>query len=145
MPTRGWNTLQHTTEHTRRWIDAIRQEMGGSEQEAWHALRAVLHTLRDRILATEAADLAAQLPMLVRGLFYEGWRPGRPPEALDTEASFLARVGEHLRGGPPIDPRVATRAVFRVIGRFVTWGEVRQVIGQLPAEVRDLWPAPVRA
>jgi uncharacterized protein (DUF2267 family) len=134
----NWKTIPHTTETSMRWVHALQAELGGDEQRAWHALRAVLHTLRDRLVVGEAADLGAQLPLLIRGLYYDGWRPGRPT-AIRSADAFRAAVAARL-DGRFVAPGEACRAVFRVLERFVTEGEIRQVYEQLPKDVRDLWP-----
>jgi len=59
-------------------------------------VRAGLHALRDRLIPDEAVDLGAQLPMLVRGMHYEGWKPNATPSDDDRQA-FLERVEEGLR------------------------------------------------
>jgi uncharacterized protein (DUF2267 family) len=51
----------------------------------------VLHALRDRLTVNEAAQFGAQLPMLVRGIYYEGWDPTRLPVKMNRE-EFLQRV-----------------------------------------------------
>jgi len=50
-------------------------EMGPDRQRAHHALRAVRHALRDRLPLHLAAHLGAQLPLLVRGIYYDSWHP----------------------------------------------------------------------
>jgi len=61
-------------------------------RKAYQALRSTLHTLRDRLTVDEVAQLAAQLPMLVRGFYYEGWDPtGKPLKVRDLE-SFSQRL-----------------------------------------------------
>ena len=105
------------------------------------ALRATIHTLRDRLPPGEAAQLGAQLPLLIRGLYYEGWRPAAEPWKERHREAFLARVGHEMRGyAQQKDPEVVVRAVFRVLGRRVSAGEIQEVKHLLPAEIRELWP-----
>jgi len=66
-----------TIEKTGLWLEDLAQELGNiPAQRAYSILRAVLHALRDRLTVEEAVKLGAQLPLLVRGFYYEGWRPG---------------------------------------------------------------------
>ena len=60
-----------TLQTTNIWLNEIQEHLGWGEdhQRAYHALRAVLHALRDRLPVDHAAALAAQLPMLIRGFY----------------------------------------------------------------------------
>ena len=127
---------------TRQWIAEIAGEMGGATfQTARHALRGVLFALRERTPASEAVDLAAQLPLLLRGLFFAGPR-GWPRRRRNRDGpSFLDRVASELL--PLRDERSMlddVRAALAVLGSHVTAGELRQVRALLPAEIRTLWP-----
>ncbi len=139
MPSDTTDIFAQTVDLARRWIDDIKGETGWDAQHALGALRAVLHVLRDRLSNEEAADLAAQLPILVRGLYYEGWRPAVHPLKYRHKEDFLQRVAEHFPGLDEIDYEPAVRAVFRTLARHVTAGEIQHVIHQLPADVQDLW------
>jgi uncharacterized protein (DUF2267 family) len=107
---------------------------------AYHALRAVLHALRDRLTVEQAAALAAQLPMLVRGFYYEGWHPHGKPVKERHKEEFLAHIADAFRDDPDVDPEQVTRAVFDVLAKHVTAGEIESVKQGLPAELRSLWP-----
>ena len=65
------------------------------KREAWKALRAVLHTVRDRLPLDVAVHFGAQLPMLIRGMYYEGWEPSKVPIKM-TRESFLAAIQEKI-------------------------------------------------
>jgi uncharacterized protein (DUF2267 family) len=104
------------------------------------ALRATLHTLRDRLTVEEVAQLGAQLPMLIRGFYYEGWDPTGKPEKIRQREQFLAQIGKQLRGDDSVDPEQVARAVFTVLAKRVSEGEIEDVKQVLPAEIRDLWP-----
>ena len=129
-----------TIEKTGRWIDDVMTEAGTADaRQAYSVLRAVLHVLRDRLSVDEAVNLGAQLPVLVRGFYYDGWRPEGRPAKYRHKAEFLHRVAEAYPGLPMVEQESAVEAVFRVLSRHVTAGEIRHVREQLPAEVRDLW------
>ena len=104
-------------------------------------LRAVLHTIRDRLTIEEVADLGAQLPMLVRGIYYEGWKPGHHPiKKSRKREEFLAPIGDAFRDHPEVSPEGVLWAVFKVMERHITAGEINDVKQILPESVRALCP-----
>jgi len=65
--------LDHTIQETNTWLKKARgRDHLGDRPHAYNALRAVLHVLRDRLTPEQAVHLGAQLPTLVRGIYYEG-------------------------------------------------------------------------
>jgi uncharacterized protein (DUF2267 family) len=87
----------------------------------------------------QAAALAAQLPMLVRGFYYEGWHPHGKPVKERHKQDFLAHIAAAFREGPAVDPERVARAVFQVLSKHVTAGEIEGVKRSLPTELRSLW------
>jgi uncharacterized protein (DUF2267 family) len=126
------------------WLKQLAASLNvGDLNTALSGLRAVLHTLRDRLPAAEAAHLAAQLPLLVKGIYFDGWNPNAAPLKLRTKADFLSLVDKAVARGWPehVDPERLTRAVFELVGSHISVGEVRDIRGILPPELSDLWPA----
>jgi len=140
MTTHRIAALQRTYEKTHAWLAEL-VELGGftDPKQAYTALRAVVHSLRDRLQVDEAVHLGSQLPMLVRGFYYEGWKPALAPNKERTKEEFLDSVRESLRTNETIDPEHACRAVFELLERRITEGEVEDVKGMLPEAVRRLW------
>jgi uncharacterized protein (DUF2267 family) len=140
MSATGLSVFDSTIEKTNIWLNEIMDGLGWRERHrAYHALSAVLHALRDRLTIPEAADLGAQLPLLVRGIYYEGWHPSGKPVKERKKEEFVAHIAQAFRDDPLIDPEEVTRAVFRVLARHVTAGEIEEVKQMLPAELRELW------
>jgi uncharacterized protein (DUF2267 family) len=140
MSATGLEVFDETLHKTNAWLKEIAQVLGPDRHRAYQALRAVLHCLRDRLTVDEAAQLGDQLPMLVRGIYYEAWHPAGKPEKIRSREEFLARINAHLPKTRPIDAQDAARAVFRVLASHVTAGEIRDVVKSLPQEIRTLWP-----
>lgn len=131
-----------TLEKTGEWLRELMQELGSTHpQQAYSVLRAVLHTLRDRLTVGEAADLGAQLPMLVRGFYFEGWRPSGQPPKIRHKDEFLQHVKQLYPGLADSEREAATRAVFKLLAAHVSGGELKHVKDQLPADIRTLWEA----
>jgi uncharacterized protein (DUF2267 family) len=140
MATTGLDVFDKTLQTTHTWLDEIMEELGPDRQIAYRALRAVLHTLRDRLSVDEAAHLGAQLPLVIRGVFFESWHPAGKPEKIRSRDAFLQHIAEELSDTRPLDPEDVARAVFRVIDEHVSPGEVQHLLHLLPEPIARLWP-----
>jgi len=139
MPTGTVDSIERTVHKTNEWLDDLAHELGTDDEAgAWRVLRAYLQTLRDRLTVEEAAQLAAQLPHLVRGVFYEGFDPTRQPEKLRDREAFLSRLAERAQLAGPDEAERAAVAATRVLRRHISEGEFDDVLAQLPAEIREL-------
>jgi uncharacterized protein (DUF2267 family) len=134
------DVFDKTLQTTHIWLDEIAEELGPDRQVAYRALRAVLHALRDRLGVDEAAHLGAQLPMMVRGVFFDAWHPAGKPEKIRSREEFCEHVAREMSDIRPVDPEDACRAVFGCIDRHVSAGEVQDVLSSLPGDIRRLWP-----
>lgn len=142
MSTTGLDVFDKTLQTTHIWLDEIMETVGPDRNVAWHVLGSVLRNLRDRLPLELAAHLGAQLPLLVRGAYYDQFRPGHVPERFHSEDEFLGRVIGDLRGIRPVNAREATRSVFAVLDHHVTPEQLEKVKWSLPAPIRGLWPVP---
>ena len=140
MSATGLEVFDRTIHTTNLWLKEIAQDIGPDRRRAYHALSAVLRALRDRLTLEEAAQLAAQLPILVRGIYYDQWRPVEQPKRVRHLDDFLALIAQGEGEIKPIDPEDAARAVFKVLDRHISRGEIEPVKAELPAEIRSLWP-----
>jgi uncharacterized protein (DUF2267 family) len=135
----GLNVFDRTVHKTNTWLGDVMDALGSDDRHAAYlALRATLHMLRDRLTVEEAAHLGAQLPMLMRGFYYEGWNPTGKPVRERSYESFLAGVAIELPND--LDPEDAVRAVFAVLASRVSEGEIDDVTHVLPIALNPLWP-----
>ena len=142
MSATGLKVFASTLQATNIWLDDIMQELGWSDRhKAYQALRAVLHTLRDRLTVDETAQLSAQLPLLIRGIYFEGWHPHDKPRKERHWEEFVAHVSEAFTFETQTHPTDITRAVLAVLSRHIATGEVESLRRVLPQEIRDLLPA----
>jgi len=126
-----------TVQKTNRMLKDIEKAYDWPKErrnQSYAALRAVLHSLRDRLTVNESAQLAAQLPLLVRGIYFDGWHPSTVPVKMNKE-QFLDRVRHEfsyeVEGG--VEPLVHT--VLQALRRHVTDGEWDDIMSSMP---RDL-------
>ncbi|MGD0452281.1 MAG: DUF2267 domain-containing protein [Solirubrobacteraceae bacterium] len=131
--------IQHSVEKTHIWLNEVAEGLGdGDRQYAYRALRAVLHALRDRLTVDVAAKLAAQLPTLIRGVYYEDWDPSRTPLAIHDVKAFLDHVAEEGHMAGETEASLAVTAVARVLRAHVSDGEIDGVLAVLPDSFRAL-------
>jgi uncharacterized protein (DUF2267 family) len=133
--------IEKAVHTTNIWLKELMEELAWEDrQRAYHALGAVLHALRDRLTVAEAADLGAQLPMLIRGLYYEGWNPNGKPVKERNKEDFLAHISAAFPGQVETYPENIAWAVFKVLRRHVSAGEIGDIKHVLPTQIRSLWP-----
>ena len=139
----GLEGLEHTVQLTHTWINELDDRLGwNNKPRSYRLLKAVLHALRDWLQLNEAADLAAQLPTLLRGAYYEQWRPATTPVTHRTKADFLARVEDSFKIDALAQTSQAVMAVFELLSKKISPGEIEDVRHALPEELRNLWPEP---
>lgn len=138
-------SISHALQQTQDWLKEIEDNAAlANETEALSVLRAVMHQLRDRLSIEETAQFSAQLPMLVRGIFYEGWQPTHVPDkSVRSRQDFFDGVTTRLfpHRFPP-EPMVKT--VFAILTHHIEPGEISDIIGQLPDSLKELWPLNAR-
>ena len=138
-------TIAHAVQQSQEWLKELRDNGNlASEAEAYSVLRAVLHQLRDRLTLAEAVNLGQQLPLIVRGIYYESWRPSHVPEKVRTKQQLLDQVTKRLLPHR-IPPEPAVRDVFALLAHHCDPGEIADVISQMPEELKALWPETARS
>ncbi len=137
MATGRVGIIDHSVEKAHIWLNELAAELGSEDhQYAYRVLRAVLHAVRDRLTVDEAAQLAAQLPELIRGIYYESWDPSRTPVRYHGSKPFLDRIAAEAFLGGESEASYAAEAVMDVLRHHVSAGEFEQVLGMLPPAVR---------
>lgn len=139
MSTLGLEVFDRTFQVTNIWLDEIMEKLGPDRHVAWKALSTVLHKLRDMLQPGLAAHLGAQLPLLVRGVYYDLYEPSKQPTSLRTREDFVSEVENWLSDIRPVDPVLAIQTVFGVLDRHLSAGQVAKVREALPAPIRSLW------
>ncbi len=139
MTTTRVDIIDRTVEKAHIWINDVALELGTDDsRHAYRVLRAFLHALRDHLSVDEVAQLAAQLPIFVRGVFYEGWEPSRTPEHARDIDSFLSRVADDAGLAGETEASFAVGAASRVLRRHISAGESEHVLHALPGRLEDL-------
>lgn len=137
MSASGIDAFDKTLKTTNIWLNEIMAEIGPNRQVAWKVLSTVLHKLRDRLPIGLAAHLGAQLPLLVRGAYYDQFEPARLPAECATREQFASEVAEWMSDSRPIDPNIAVQAVFGVLSRHIAEGQIDKVCQALPKNLRQ--------
>jgi uncharacterized protein (DUF2267 family) len=139
MSATGLDVFDKTVQTTNIWLDEIVESIGPDRHFAWKVLSTVLHKLRDRLQPDLSAHLGAQLPLLVRGAYYDLYEPAKQPSEVAKGDEFVEEVANWLSDARAVDPKDAIAAVFRVLDRHVSAGEIAKVRAALPKSIRDLW------
>jgi uncharacterized protein (DUF2267 family) len=135
--------LSHAIQQAQEWLKALASRPPFEvEEQAYSYMRAVLHTLRDRLTVEEAVHLASHLPTLIRGVYYEGWKPSRNPEKIKSAQEFYRRVEDcfgTVSRASGVDTLAGTNAVLAFLESTIDPGEMRHVKAQLPQGLQELF------
>jgi uncharacterized protein (DUF2267 family) len=141
MSTTSLEVFDTTLKETNQWLKLMMGELGTEDRhDAFGALRGALHVIRDRIGVNNAVHLGAQLPMLLRGAYYEGWHPAGTPTRERHLADFIDHVAAEMPRNSRIDAAEAARASFSVMTQCLDEGEMMKLRQLLPHEALNLWP-----
>jgi uncharacterized protein (DUF2267 family) len=138
------DVFERAVQKADQWIDDLMDRMGWDDRhQTYEAMGAVLHVLRDRLPVNEAVDLGAQLPLLLRGLFYQNWNVSVNPEKYRHADEFLRHVRAAL-----LDLRLEfipeetlIEGVAGLLGDRLSEGEMAGIRRALPSEIRGFFSA----
>ena len=139
MSTTSLDVFDKTLHTTNVWLNEISAKIGPDRHIAWKVLSTVLHKLRDHLPIDLAAHLGAQLPLLVRGVYYDQFEPAKLPVESHTAEEFIQEVQKWLSDTRTVDAKEAIAAVFGVLTRHVAAGQIDKVRDALPGGVKKLW------
>lgn len=131
--------IERSVEKAHIWLNDVAEQLGTDDhRQAYRVLRAYLHALRDRLPVNEVAQLAAQLPELIRGIYYEGWNPSSTPVRYRGFSDFLDRVATEASLDGETAASYAVSAAASVLRRHVSAGEIDDIRAILPEELRPI-------
>ncbi|WP_417728788.1 DUF2267 domain-containing protein [Roseovarius sp.] len=140
MKLTGHAAIDEAPQVVAEWINLICEDLEWTEKgRAYLLLAETLQAVRDYLGVDEAADLAAQLPLILRGVYYTGWNPSKTPMHPRNKTAFLNRVSEKFSKRPLEDPERAVVAVFDLLRQKVSMGEIEQVSNAMRKPLGDLW------
>lgn len=135
------SALEQSIEKSNIWLNTLQKELNLPQQkDAYRLLKVVLHSLRDRLPISEAAQLGAQLPTLIRGLYYEGFRPRTFTRRERTLTPFLQAIEKKMPRFYPKQPSELLRGVFSLLNQFISPGEIEDIKACCNQDIRRFWP-----
>lgn len=138
--TTGLDVFDSTVQQTNLWLKGIMDRLESDDRHlAYQALRATLHVIRDRITPENAVHFGAQLPMLIRGLYFEGWKMSNKPTRTRHVKDFLDDVENEMRRYLGTYREDVVQAVFDTIADRIDPGEVNKLIKLFPDALKPLW------
>jgi uncharacterized protein (DUF2267 family) len=142
MSNTGFAPFTTTVDKTNKILHEIEDALGWPRMrrnQSYAALRGVLHAVRDRLTIEEAAQFGAQLPMLVRGIYYEGWDPTRVPVKMHRD-EFLRHVRQEFPYDVPDGIDAVVRTVLGTLRHHITDGEWADIRSAMPKDLATLLP-----
>lgn len=143
MSTQGLEIIEHAAQTTHEWVNELSARLGWtSKRSALRLMRTILHLVRDHLLVDEMAQFSAQLPLLIRGMFFEGWVPKRTPLKDRSAGGLLRAVEEQMGDTEEYRGSEDIKYVFELLNNHLSRGEIEDVRASLPGDIRAFWPAP---
>lgn len=139
MTSSGFEEFDNTIQKTNQLLKEIEAIFGweGRRNQSFAALRAVLHTIRDMLLPEEAVQLGSQLPMLVKGMYYDGWNPSKTPKRLNR-AEFLNEIRRRFAFAIEGDIESVIEGVLTALKKYISKGEAEDIVSELPKDTAQM-------
>lgn len=143
MSAQGLEVIDHASQTTHEWVNELAGRLDWvSKRSALRLLRVTMHQIRDRLQVDELAQFSAQLPLLIRGMFFEGWVPKRAPVRDRSVRAFVDAIESHLSDTDDYRGPEDITYVFLLLNAHLSEGEIEDVRACLPSDIKALWPVP---
>ena len=131
------------------YISQLAADLGHPQEQGqtYILLRAVLHTLRDRLTMSEALHLLSQLPLFLKGVFAEHWEYRDQPLQLQRLKEFKdavkqeqARHGEQQFNWSQSTEDLIAMVLTSLGNHYLTEGQLQHIAMQMPKDIQPLFP-----
>lgn len=139
--------FQKYAQEGQSFVNDLAAELGHPEEVARTGivLRAVLHTLRERITISESFHLLSQLPMFLKAIYVDQWKFSEKPLDIKTKEEFIAEVERHQHqyGEMEFSWNKSTEEIIRIVlsslGKHISEGEYEDIIAQMPENIKEIF------
>jgi uncharacterized protein (DUF2267 family) len=139
--------FQKYAQEGQSFVNNLAAELGHPEEVArtGNVLRAVLHTLRERITISESLHLLSQLPMFLKGIYVDNWKFREKPMDINTKEEFAAEVERHQQqhGEREYSWNKSTEEIIQIVfsslGKYISDGEYDDIIAQMPKNIKEIF------
>jgi uncharacterized protein (DUF2267 family) len=136
-------SINKTIQNTMEWLHGIKAELGWEDDErVYEATRAVLHAIRDRLPVEDAVQFSAQLPILLKGVFFDQYDPTGKPLKVRTKEEFYELVRSDFDGF--LNAEEAVEGVLRGMRHKLPEESFNDVRDNMPEGIRDLFKIRIR-
>lgn len=139
MAANGLEILDKANQSVHIWLNDIADHIGPDKHCAYRTLHAVLRVIRDRLSVEQAVQLSSQLPLFIKGMYFDQWHPVGKPEKYRTVVELCERISTEMNGTRKVNPRLAAIAVMKAMSSHISHGEIAKIKGSMPAHIRALW------
>jgi uncharacterized protein (DUF2267 family) len=125
-------------------VNLLSRETGTGTDSAARILRATLHGLRNRLSTEDSFHVLAQLPMALKGIYVDGWKPTRPYERIKHVKDFFDDIRKEDGATAGYDfgnddkMKIMVGCVFRTLKYHISKGEMDNIINCLPADISEM-------
>ncbi len=141
------HNFEKYTGEANTFMSELAQKLGHPEEKGrvYIVLRAVLHSLRDRITISESLDLLAQLPMYLKAIYVDNWKYREKPVRLNTIEEFTKHVEEEQGhyGETEFPWEKSTEEIIQItlglLSQYITRGELEDILAQVPDNIKPLF------
>lgn len=138
MSSRGTHVFDSAVQSANAWFGGVSDELGTHDQRfVYRVLRVWLHELRDRLDVNDAVAFGAQLPELIRGIYYDGWTPSKVPIKVDL-SEYVRSFAVHARVGSADVPELVG-GISAAFAKRISPDFLNEITESLPHSLRQLF------
>lgn len=139
MANTGLDIFNHSIQKTNEVLIGVQDRLGWENRHlVFEVLKNTLHHLRDRLPVDENVNFADQLPMVLKGVYFEGWDPSNAP-IKETKDDFVNDIDIKYGYMVENDTEEIIKIVFDEIFKSIGLKESNKLKKVLPEDWRELF------
>ena len=139
------NLFDKQCQEANHFIKDLAMQLGTPEDidHAVRVLRYVFRALRRRLVPDESLHIVSQLPLILKGIYVDGWNIYEPLSEAKTFDEFLYDIRNNERKAD-VDftnydlAKKKISAVFNALKKIISGGELDHFRDELPKELAEM-------